>query len=68
MVVSKRLSVGLLFVLLSTAAVAQSNTRYTYHDEAKKNLKEIYQVKDTIRNILQGARVADARAKTKAAR
>jgi antitoxin component YwqK of YwqJK toxin-antitoxin module len=52
--VSKHLSIGLLFLLLTTAARSQSNTRYTYHDEAKKNLKEIYQVKDTIRNTLQG--------------
>lgn len=33
---------------------AQHFTRYTYHDAAKKNLKEVYQVKDTIFNILQG--------------
>lgn len=28
--------------------------RRTYHDPEKKNLKEVYQVKDTIRNILHG--------------
>jgi len=33
---------------------AQQLTRYTYHDAAKKNLKEIFQVKDTVSNILQG--------------
>ncbi len=32
----------------------QGITRFTYHDADKKNLKEIYQVKDTIRNILHG--------------
>ncbi len=43
-----------LFMLSSWSLVAQRFTRYTYHDHDKKNLKEIYQVKDTIRNILQG--------------
>jgi len=33
---------------------AQGVTRYTYHDAEKKNLKEVYQVKDTITNVLQG--------------
>ncbi len=43
------------FVLLPIAfAGAQAITRYTYHDASKKNLKEIYQVKDTVSNILQG--------------
>ncbi len=36
------------------ALLAQGFTRYTYHDPEKKNLKEIYQVKDTIRNVLHG--------------
>src|SRR5260370_34468720 len=47
----------LLFVLATLPALhglAQRFTLYTYHDAAKKNLKEIYQVKDTISNILQG--------------
>ena len=35
-------------------ALSQGVTRSTYHDAAKKNLKEIYQVKDTIQNILHG--------------
>ncbi len=43
------------FILLPLAyAGAQTVTRSTYHDAAKQNLKEIYQVKDTISNILQG--------------
>lgn len=33
---------------------AQSITRYVYYDAAKKNTKEIYQVKDTIQNVLSG--------------
>ncbi|HEY3401908.1 MAG TPA: hypothetical protein VGK59_00895 [Ohtaekwangia sp.] len=32
----------------------QGITRYTYHDPEKKHVKEIYIVKDTVRNILQG--------------
>jgi len=53
--VNKHLSVGLLFfTLLPSVVIGQGFTRYTYHDEAKKNLKEIYQVRDTIKNILQG--------------
>lgn len=35
-------------------AQAQGFTRYTYHDADKKKLKEIFQVKDTIRNVLHG--------------
>jgi antitoxin component YwqK of YwqJK toxin-antitoxin module len=38
----------------STALYAQGVTRKTYHDPDKKNLKEVYQVTDTIRNILDG--------------
>ena len=53
-----RVTKGMLFLLLALLplvhVLAQRNTRYTYHDAAKKNLKEIYQVKDTINNILQG--------------
>ena len=53
--VGKCFSIVLLFLVAAPASVlAQGFTRYTYHDEAKKNLKEIYQVRDTIRNILQG--------------
>ncbi len=38
--------------------MAQGFMRKTYHDAAKKNLKEIYQVKDTIRNVLHGSYVS----------
>lgn len=45
----------LFFCLLTPAVVfSQSVTRFSYHDAAKKNLKEIFQVKDTISNILHG--------------
>ncbi len=51
-----------LVVLLATAPrpqiFAQSFTRQTYHDSEKKNLKEVYQVKDTVRNILHGRYIA----------
>ena len=40
-----------LFCLMATG---QSVTRYTYHDAAKKNLKEVYQVKDSISNVPHG--------------
>jgi antitoxin component YwqK of YwqJK toxin-antitoxin module len=43
-----------LITLLPLSLFGQGFTRYTYHDAAKKNLKEIFQVKDTIRNILHG--------------
>ena len=35
-------------------AIGQVITRFTYHDVQKKNIKEAYQVKDTINNVLQG--------------
>jgi uncharacterized protein len=47
-----------LFILFiagaSSEAAAQGFTRYSYHDPEKKNLKDVYQVKDTIHNILHG--------------
>lgn len=33
---------------------AQGFTKQTYHDPEKKNVKEVYQVKDTVRNIPHG--------------
>src|SRR5882757_10587485 len=33
-------------------------TRYTYHDAARKYAKTIYQVKDTVNNILHGRYIA----------
>jgi antitoxin component YwqK of YwqJK toxin-antitoxin module len=46
----------ILFLILATAVklYAQHFTRQSFHDAAKKNLKESYQVKDTIRNIVHG--------------
>jgi uncharacterized protein len=39
-----------LFILFiagaSSEAAAQGFTRYSYHDPEKKNLKDVYQVKD----------------------
>jgi uncharacterized protein len=49
-----RIFLIVLLVSISAGVLAQGITRYTYHDAAKKNLKEIFQVKDTIRNILEG--------------
>jgi antitoxin component YwqK of YwqJK toxin-antitoxin module len=43
-----------LMVLMPAGLLAQSVMRYTYHDPDKKNLKEAYQVKDTLRNELHG--------------
>jgi antitoxin component YwqK of YwqJK toxin-antitoxin module len=43
-----------LLSLLPSLVSAQGFTRYTYHDADKNQLKEIFQVKDTIRNILHG--------------
>ena len=50
--------VGLVLVLVPQFLLAQGTTRSTYHDAARKNLKEIYQVKDTINNILHGRYVS----------
>jgi antitoxin component YwqK of YwqJK toxin-antitoxin module len=44
--------------IASHGALSQGVTRYTYHDKEKKNLKEVYHVKDTVRNILQGRYVS----------
>lgn len=44
---------GILFAGASYAS-AQGLTRQTYHDPEKKQLKEVYQVKDTVRNIAHG--------------
>lgn len=33
---------------------AQGTLRTTYHDQAKQNVKEIYQVRDTVSNVLHG--------------
>jgi uncharacterized protein len=47
------ISALIAFVVCSHVS-AQTFTRQTYHDKNKKNLKEVYQVKDTVRNILHG--------------
>lgn len=44
-----------IWLLLSTTGtMAQGVLRTTYHDAARQNVKEIYQVKDTISNVLNG--------------
>jgi antitoxin component YwqK of YwqJK toxin-antitoxin module len=49
---------GLMAVVIAIGlpgvTAAQGVTRFTYHDAAKKNLKEIYQVRDTVTNTLHG--------------
>lgn len=42
------------FLLLVFYQAEAQVSRFTYHDADKKNVKEIYQVKDTVSNILQG--------------
>jgi antitoxin component YwqK of YwqJK toxin-antitoxin module len=45
----------LFCLLLAPAALsAQGVTRFTYHDAEKRSLKEIFQVRDTVRNHLHG--------------
>lgn len=51
------MTVLIAFVACSQTA-AQSFTRQTFHDKEKKNLKEVYQVKDTVRNIVHGRYVS----------
>ena len=45
-------------VILSHALWGQGFTRRTWHDPEKKNVKEVYQVKDTVQNILHGSYVS----------
>ncbi len=42
------------FFLCGVSGRTQGFTRQTWHDPQKKNLKEVYQVKDTVSNILHG--------------
>ena len=46
------------FVFAFADVLSQSIIRQHYHDQEKKNLKEVYQVKDTIRNVLHGRYVS----------
>jgi uncharacterized protein len=55
----KSLILSALFILgVSFQALSQGFTRQTFHDLEKTNLKEVYQVKDTIRNIAHGRYIA----------
>jgi uncharacterized protein len=47
-----------ILLFLQHLATAQGYTRQTYHDGAKKNLKEVYQVKDTISNSPHGTYIS----------
>ncbi len=49
-----RFLVGTLLTILPGFLLGQGITRSTYHDAAKKNLKEVFQVRDTINNTLHG--------------
>lgn len=49
-----RLPLTLCAYLIFPALLAQSNLRKTWHDAGHQFIKEIYQVKDTIRNIRNG--------------
>lgn len=50
-----RVILGLCLLLFATLTLqAQGITRHTYHDPEKKHIKEIYVVKDTVRNVLHG--------------
>jgi len=53
-----RVPLILIFIFLQINATAQSVTRHTYHDAAKKNLKEVYQVKDSISNTPNGTYIS----------
>ncbi|MDZ4715764.1 MAG: hypothetical protein SH819_09875 [Cytophagales bacterium] len=48
----------IVFCAVSWPGWSQGIVRYTYHDVAKKNIKEIYLVKDTVLNVLQGRYVS----------
>lgn len=52
--VKKVLVLAFFGLLAQHQLLGQGFIRQTYHDAAKKNIKEIYQVKDTIRNVLHG--------------
>lgn len=48
----------LIFIAGCSVVHAQSYTRHTYHDAQRKNVKEIYQVKDSVKNIIHGRYVS----------
>ncbi|HET9487155.1 MAG TPA: hypothetical protein VFO54_06965 [Chryseosolibacter sp.] len=50
----KKIIFSVLIAVANHAVSGQGVTRQTFHDPEKKNLKEFYQVKDTVRNILHG--------------
>jgi antitoxin component YwqK of YwqJK toxin-antitoxin module len=46
--------VYIVLFTLPIVSFGQGFTRYTYHDAEKKHIKEVYAVKDTIKNIAHG--------------
>ncbi|MBK5277998.1 MAG: hypothetical protein JJE09_03940 [Bacteroidia bacterium] len=50
----KLVTIFLVVLCWPLISFSQGVTLSTYHDSAKKSLKEIYQVKDTVQNILHG--------------
>jgi uncharacterized protein len=51
----RRLILSAIFIIsVSFKLYAQGFTRQTFHDLEKKHIKEVYQVKDTIKNVLNG--------------
>jgi len=54
----RRSFIFFMFTLVPGWAMAQLYTKKNYHDKENKNIKEVYQVKDTISNILQGRYVS----------
>lgn len=59
MVTWRSMLLGMCLLMLAEGSLfGQSFTRKTYHDREKKNIKEIYQVKDTLQNIPHGRYVS----------
>jgi len=54
----KRIVIGSVLLVLPWLSQGQGFTRYSYHDAAKKNIKEIYHVNDTFQNVLNGRYVS----------
>jgi len=54
----KRLSLVVALLILTVQAYAQVFTRQTFHDQEKKYIKEVFQVRDTVKNILHGRYVS----------
>jgi len=51
----KHVTILCLVLSFPLACSGQGFKRYTYHDEAKQQVKEVYMVRDTIQNVLHGS-------------